>query len=58
MTPTGSSSTSSTADEAAFQAHCAAPHFRENVERGVVPLLADRKSQRYRLLADATAPGS
>ncbi|HEY3763935.1 MAG TPA: putative quinol monooxygenase [Gaiellales bacterium] len=35
------------ADEAAFQAHRESAHFRENVELGIVPLLAERTWERY-----------
>ena len=44
------------ADEAAFQAHRQSPHFKENVERGIVPLLAERHWERYRLVGPETAP--
>jgi quinol monooxygenase YgiN len=38
-------------DEAAFEAHRQSPHFRDNVERAVAPLLAARSWQRYQLVA-------
>jgi quinol monooxygenase YgiN len=41
------------ADEAALRAHRHSQHFRDNVERGIVPLLAERAWQRYRLIAPA-----
>ena len=41
------------ADEAAFRAHRDSQHFRDNVERGIVPLLAERAWQHYRLIAPA-----
>jgi quinol monooxygenase YgiN len=38
------------ADEAAFQAHRESAHSRENIEGGVVPLLAERTWERYELV--------
>lgn len=35
------------ADEAAFEAHRASPHFKRYIEGQVVPLLADRSWERY-----------
>jgi quinol monooxygenase YgiN len=35
-------------DEAAFQAHRVTPHFRDYIENGVVPLLAERTWQQYK----------
>jgi quinol monooxygenase YgiN len=46
------------ADEVAFQAHRQSAHFRENVERGVVPLLADRVWERFSLVADGRSAPS
>ncbi len=43
------------ADEAAFQAHRQSPHFKENVETRIVPLLAERHWDRYRLVGPVTA---
>ena len=37
-------------DEAAFEAHRQSPHFREYIEGGVVPLLAEREWHRYDLV--------
>ena len=34
-------------DEAAFQAHCASPHFKATVEARVFPLLDDRRLEIY-----------
>ena len=42
-------------DESAFQAHRQTSHFREYIERLVVPLLAERTWHRYRSV-DPTAP--
>jgi len=35
------------ADEAAFEAHRASPHFKRYIEGQVVPLLAERSWERY-----------
>ena len=42
-------------DESAFQAHRQTGHFREYIERLVVPLLAERTWHRYRTI-EATPP--
>ncbi len=44
------------ADEDAFQAHRASAHFRENVELGIVPLLAERTWERYAPVESAVTP--
>ena len=44
------------ADEAAFQAHRSSPHFRENVQNRIVPLLAERHWERYRLVGPGGCP--
>ena len=38
-------------DEDAFQAHRESLHFSVNIERGAIPLLADRTWSRYAILA-------
>lgn len=42
------------ADEAAFEAHRSSPHFRENVQDRIVPLLEERHWERYRLVGPVT----
>jgi quinol monooxygenase YgiN len=37
-------------DEAAFQAHRTTAHFRDYIEGRVVPLLAERTWERYRVI--------
>jgi quinol monooxygenase YgiN len=44
-------------DEAAFRAHRDTPHFVENIERVVAPLLAERSWARYEPLPDGRPAG-
>jgi quinol monooxygenase YgiN len=44
------------ADEAAFQAHRHSPNFKENVQNRIVPLLAERQWERYRLVGPGGGP--
>jgi quinol monooxygenase YgiN len=38
-------------DEDAFEAHRTSPHFAANIERTIIPLLAERTFSRYAILA-------
>ena len=47
MTPNSFALYEEYVDEGAFQAHRLTPHFRDYIENGVVPLLAERTWRRY-----------
>ncbi len=44
------------ADDAAFLAHRESPHFRENIQNRIVPLLAERYWERYELVGPVAGP--